>query len=78
MKYSYATREDTFWIFILVIIVIFVVLMFCFNEVMSFMQERDYIKMEIKRSNDKEYYYWKRKLKKLYLSHIPIIGRFFR
>jgi len=36
------------------------------------------IKNEIERAVGNEYYYWKKKLKKLYLKHIPFIGRFFR
>ena len=42
------------------------------------MKARDYIKMEMQRSDGDEYYYWKSELKRLYISHIPILGRFFR
>lgn len=79
MEYSYSTEEDAFLLFVFVVIIgSFVVLAFFINVVMPFMKERDYIKMEMQRSDDEEYYYWKRELRRLYLSHIPIIGRFFR
>lgn len=49
------------------------------NNIKPLLKEREYIKMEIKRSFSKrEYKYWKNKLKKLYLQHIPLIGRFWR
>lgn len=79
MAYTYDNTEDTFLIFaFVVIIVFFIVLAFYFNVIAPFMKARDYIKMEMQRSDGDEYYYWKRELKRLYISHIPIIGRFFR
>ena len=54
------------------------VFVFYFYVVMPFIEERNYIKMEMQRSDDEEYYYWKRELKRLYLSQIPIIGILFR
>lgn len=45
------------------------------NSYLPFRKEKDYIKMEMERSFDKEeYLYWKSELKKLYISKIPIIG----
>ena len=71
--------EDTFLIFAFVVIIgFFIVLAVYFNIIAPFMKAREYIKMEMQRSDGNEYYYWKRELKRLYLSHIPIIGRFFR
>ncbi len=79
MEYSYDTQGNAFLFFIFIVIIgFFIVLAFCFNVVMPFMKDRDYIKREMQRSDEKEYYYWKRELKRLYLSHIPIIGRLFR
>ena len=46
------------------------------NAIISFKEERNYIKMEINRSSDdKKCLFWKNELKKLYLGSIPIIGR---
>ena len=79
MTYSLDNADDTFLIFAFIVIIgLFIVLAFLFNVVMPFIKDRDYIRMEMQRSNDEEYYYWKRELKRLYISHIPIIGRFFR
>ena len=79
MAYTYDNTEDTFLIFAFVVIIgFFVVLAFYFNVIAPFMKARDYIKMVMQRSDGDEYYYWKRELKRLYISHIPIIGRFFR
>ena len=61
-----------------VIIGFFLIFALVINLYLPFKNKRDYIKMEMSRSDDNEYYYWKRKLKKLYLSYIPIIGRFFK
>ena len=44
-----------------------------------FKEEKEYIKMEMKRSHSKESYrYWKRRLRKLYFSRMPVIGLFVR
>lgn len=57
----------------------FLFLIFFINSYLLFKGERDYIKMEMERAfEEEEYLYWKRQLKRLYLSQIPIIGRFFR
>ena len=77
MEYPYGTKEDAVLFFIFIIVISFFVLAFCFNVVKPFMEERDYIKMEMRRSDEEEYYYWKKELRRLYLSHIPIIGRFY-
>ncbi len=45
------------------------------NIIRPFSEGRRYIKAEIHRSyNESEYRYWKRELKKLYISQIPIVG----
>ena len=61
-----------------VIAVIFLLLVFFLNVYIPFTEERKYIKMEMGRTSGSEYRYWKKKLRKLYLSHIPIIRRFFK
>ena len=44
------------------------------NVIQPFVETREYIKREINRPDDREYYYWKHELKMLYIEHIPIIG----
>ena len=49
-----------------------------FKSIAPFLSERENIKMEMSRSySEKEYRYWKRELRRLYLRSIPVIGRFF-
>ena len=48
------------------------------NVIQPFVETREYIKREINRSDDREYYYWKRELRNLYIEHIPILGWFIR
>lgn len=66
---------------LVVIFLLFTLIAIIYNVTAAarpFLREREYIKMEIKRSFDEEEYrYWKRRLKKLYLRSIPFIGRFF-
>ncbi len=79
MAYTYDNTEDTFLIFAFVVIIgFFIVLAFYFNVIAPFMKARDYIKMEMQRSDGERYKYWKSELKRLYIRHIPFIGRFFR
>lgn len=57
-------------------VIFFSVLAFYFNFLRPICEEKRYIKLEMQRSYDeKEYRYWKRKLKKLYISSIPLIGK---
>lgn len=66
-------------VIIAIIIGFFLFFAFFINSYLPFKHEINYIKMEISRSFEKEeYLYWKRKLKKLYLSCIPIIGKFLK
>ena len=48
------------------------------NVIQPFVETREYIKREINRSDDREYYYWKCELRNLYIEHIPILGWFIR
>ncbi len=52
-----------------------IVLAFIVNVWIPYLNERNYIKMEIRRSVGRERAHWKRILKEFYISHIPIIGR---
>ncbi len=64
---------------VIMIIGTFLLFAYIINVYLPFKEERDYIKMEIARSyRKKEYEYWKRELRRLYLSLIPLLGRFFR
>lgn len=47
------------------------------KNVVPFIKEREYIKMEIERSfSEREEKYWKRELKKLYAEKLPFIHFF--
>ena len=47
------------------------------NIIRPFSEGRRYIKAEMHRAyNESEYRYWKRELKKLYISQIPILGNY--
>ena len=62
-----------------VIIGLFLFLAFLVKIFLPFKEQRDYIKMEMARSfGEEEYLYWKRELKMLYISNIPIIRSIFR
>ncbi len=66
-------------IIILVILLFFIAMASVVYIIVPLIRARRFIKMEMGRSfNESEYRYWKRELKRLYLRHIPIIGRFFR
>lgn len=81
MDYSTDTLlTDEFLLLIVAMIIgAFVVIALFVNFFIPFKEERDYIKMEMARSfEEKEYRYWRRELKRLYLRSIPLIGRFFR
>lgn len=63
---------------IIILIFIIAILVQAFI-IVPFREERSYIKMEMKRSTDRNIYlFWKRQLKRLYLKSIPIIGRFIK
>lgn len=52
------------------------VAVFCICFAKPFSYSRRYIKLELRRSyNESERRYWKREMKKLYVSYIPIIGK---
>ncbi|MDY3929373.1 MAG: hypothetical protein SOZ34_08445 [Clostridia bacterium] len=55
-------------------ILLICIAVFFLNVIYPFNEKRKFIKSEIRRSDGKEYNYWKRELKKLYIEHIPIFG----
>ena len=59
-------------------ILILCILVLYLNIIQPFVETRAYIKEEINRSDGREYYYWKRELRILYIEHIPILGWFIR
>lgn len=75
---AFLSYTEIIIVIIIVIIILFFFVAFFINSYLPFMEERKYIKMEIGRTNGSEYRYWKKRLKNLYLSHIPIIRRFFK
>ncbi len=77
MDYSTDTllNDETGFVIIVVFIISFIVIAFFINSYLPFKKERDYIKIEITRSfEEEEYLYWRRELKMLYISKIPIVG----
>ena len=77
------TQNNQIYFLILIVVGVFVLAIVCVGIyvefIRPFLKRREYLIMEMKRSTKKsEYLYWKGKLKKLYLQHNPLIGRFFR
>ena len=61
---------------ILAPVAVLAVIALCTRIIAPFSQRRAYIKTEMCRAYDKrEYRYWKKELKKLYLEQIPFIGK---
>ncbi len=72
-------QDDILLFSVIVIFVFCIAATFWFKSVEPLMQRREYIRMEMKRSADKDrYLHWKKELIRLYLRSIPFIGRFFR
>lgn len=65
------------WLVILVPVLILLLLVLYHNVLHPFIECDEYIKLEIGRSiSEREKQYWKRERKKLYISLIPILGKF--
>lgn len=61
---------------VLIPIALICILAVYINIMKTFSDERRYIKLEIRRASHKsDRRYWKRELRKLYISYIPIIGK---
>ncbi len=77
----YDTQNDIGNVLCFVILMFLALLLigaYYIRVIAPFIADRHYIKMEINRSVGREYRYWKRQLKILYLCSIPIIGFLFR
>ncbi len=70
--------ENTILIFMAFVLILLVIYGFYLNVIRPFTEVREYIKMEMQRSDGKEYFYWKKELKKLYMHYIPFIGLFIK
>lgn len=76
--YTLSETIDIIVILVIVVLIPFAVFVAA-NVVVPFLDERAYLKMEIKRStNQNEAAYYKKRLKYLYLRHIPFIGLFIK
>lgn len=62
------------YILCILLIALPLITLYLFKKIKSFVNKRNYIIMEIKRSDGRELRYWKRELKKLYISIIPVFG----
>lgn len=63
-------------LFVLILALLFAVLIAFFRIIKPLSEDRAYIKAEIRRALDvSEYRYWKKEMKKLYISYIPLIGK---
>lgn len=68
-------NESMIVINIIALFMIFLLLLvFYLKKIIPFMRKKDYIKMEMERSQGSEYRHWERKLKRHYLRQIPIFG----
>ena len=56
----------------------YVLIAFIMGVVVPFNETREFIKMEMNRASGRKYRYWKKELRNLYLSHIPIVRWFVR
>ncbi len=76
--YTLSETIDIIVVLVIVVLIPFAVFV-ASNVVVPFLDERAYLKMEIKRStNENEADYYKKRLKILYLQHIPFIGLFIK
>lgn len=79
MSYAEGRYETLFLGIVFITIMLFFIIVFLYLYFLApFLEARKNIKIEMKRSYGKEYEYWKRELRRLYLESIPIIGRFIR
>lgn len=69
-------REVILILLITIFVVLFVVAAFIVNFWIPFIKQRNYIKMEIRRSDGEEKKYYERQLKLFYASHVPLVRRF--
>lgn len=71
-------ENDVFILAGLLAIIFLAISVFYLEVIAPIIDEREYIKMKMLNSISKEEYdYWRWELRRVYLRHIPIIGRFF-
>lgn len=63
---------------VIIVLIIIVLTVYYFKKIIPLNREAKQIKAEINRCTGDERKYWKKKLKKLYLSNIPFFGKLFR
>lgn len=70
---------DIFLQFLAIILILFFIIViamkFIMNVYIPFLDEREYIQMEIARNGGSERQHWERELRRLYIGSIPIIGK---
>ena len=62
--------------FVCVLIIFYILSVILYFLTKAFRENGRYIKGEIKRSSGERRLYWKKELKKHYVSHIPIVGKY--
>ncbi len=62
----------------LVLIIIAFIIMLIFKVYVPFIKMAKHFKMEMRRSDGEEYYYWRSQLRKLYRKYIPFASLFMR
>lgn len=67
--------EVTLILFLAIVILFLGSLHVYFEFYIPFKRRKDYIKLEIRRSDGEICKYWNRELKKLYIQSIPFIGK---
>lgn len=76
MTNSQISGESLLILIITIFVISFAIIAFIVNFWIPFTNEKNYLKMEIKRSQGEEKKHYKRKLKSFYASHIPLVRRF--
>lgn len=75
---TYTTNSHTYGILTIIVlafIVFFLFYVYYKKFLISFIRRKNYIKMEMGRSEGEEYLQWKRRLKRHYIRSIPFIGK---
>ena len=69
MAYTYGTEEDMLVVLGSAVLIFFVLLALYFKFIVPLVKEREYVKMEMRRSySEDEYRFWKRELRRVYLN----------
>lgn len=79
MDYYELTYTEALIFILLCLFIFLLIAALFFKKMFQYINERESIKAEMQSSfSRREYLYWKRKLKRLYLKYLPFIGRFFK